>query len=149
MGTTVPSPPSMPYQMKAIANNSFLYTNKYILTTQRYKNRSQPLNNPIVNLKRSQIKTERTFILSVTSRRAEKRLVGLLAIANVVRYEGHFSILRLTNGGQLGGGAVAPCPHARAAHDNITTLHVVLKSGSEAGKQSNLVQEVGISEITM
>ena len=35
LSTTVPSPPSMPYQMKAIAKDSFLYTNKYILRDTR------------------------------------------------------------------------------------------------------------------
>jgi len=42
----------------------------------------------------------------------------VLSIANVVRYEGHFNILRLTNGRQLGDSCPppSPCPHARAAH---------------------------------
>jgi len=35
LSTTVPSPPSMPYQMKAIAQDSFFYTNKYILRDTR------------------------------------------------------------------------------------------------------------------
>jgi len=33
--TTVPSPPPVRYQMKAIAKDSFLYTNKYILRDTR------------------------------------------------------------------------------------------------------------------
>ena len=35
LSTTVSSHPSMPYQMKAIAKDSFLYANKYILRDTR------------------------------------------------------------------------------------------------------------------